>query len=296
MSGIVKVSEVWEGRTSEQVQNGTRTYQRTWRVLTNNQKIGSKKVREACPILLGDSYVFGNLGEDWYEVDDKSLAIKITARQVDPDGRGWLVTVDYGLADPGDFGGIDDPTLQKPKKTWRGNPADEAIDVDLDGAPIVNSAGDPFDPPVTRRKSTGVLTVVRNERTYNDAIASEYRDSVNEFDFFDLAPGTVRFSDISAESSYSASIGEYFVVTYEFEHNPEGWDPSVLDRGLRKLNASTLTREQILIQGSLATSPVLLDGEGQPLAEDRVASGEAIFLDFKAYRKKDFGAFGFEED
>lgn len=292
---ILSVKEIFGGRGSEQAQTGARSYRRQWRVITTGMKCGPKQVREAVPVSLGDPYEYGEVGDPWYEKDDNSLAIKIAADERDPDGKGWIVSVDYGLADPADFGGIDDPTLAAPKKTWRGNRTEEIVDIDVEGRPIVNSAGDPFDPPITRPRSKGSLVVVRNERTYDDLLASAFRDRVNEFEFFGLEPGTVLCVDISAESAFAQSIGEYYVVTYEFEHEPKGWNPQVLDRGLRKLNATTGDREQIQIQGSLATSPVLLDGLGAPLAEERVADGEAIYLDFSTYESADFGEFGFEE-
>jgi hypothetical protein len=296
--GIVSISEIDGARSAGRDQRGNKTYGRGFRVVTDHPRTGPKAVRDAVPVAIGDYYRNGSdaeVGQSWYEEDDKIYCLEVAVKpEGAADAKQWIVELKYGVADPASFGAIDDPTQLPPKISWSGVRRDEVVDVDEDDKPVVNSAGDPFDPPITRDASSPTMVVTRNERTYDDGIAVQYRQSVNEAEFFGHAPGTVKCADIRAESADSPSIGRYYVVTYEFELVDGSWQPEVLDLGLRQRNTTSGAREQIVIDGTPATSPVLLDGQGQPLAADAVTGGAYFLLSFKTYKTRDFASLGLE--
>jgi hypothetical protein len=120
-------------------------------------------------------------------------------------------------------------------------------------------------------------------------LADTYRDTVNLATFFGSPPGTVKCKSITAKRAWSPNVagGYYWVVTYLFEFNRDGWTSRPLDLGFRQLVSGT--RRQIIIDGQPATSPVPLNGSGGVLAP----GGTPVFLAFELYPAANYGVFRF---
>lgn len=162
------------------------------------------------------------------------------------------------------------------------------FDKDRDGAAIVNSAKDSYDPPVMGDDSRHVFRVTRNEPTFPIAMLDEYRDTTNDALWFGFAAGTAKMATIRYQRLWHRACGYYWRCTYEFNVAREGWAKVVLDQGFYTLTAGT--RKQVLIDGQPPSSPKLLDGSGALLG----TAATPVFRTHHIYAQKDFRAFGFE--
>ncbi len=297
----------------------TRSYRRRFRITTRFPGVGPGVVREAAKLLygveVGATYERGNsLVDPFYETDDFSFCVGIRAYCTGGDGCDWAVDVAYEPIDPQVFDEyVENPLLAPMEIDPQTVKYQRSIDVDYDqatidatgsGKPIVNSADDPFDPPVMRDHSRYVLTVVRNEAIdirqavngvyWDDSKPELYNDHVNKTTFFGRAPHKVKVDSITARIAWHPGLydpttspplsGYYAQVTYVYHINPETWDAKPLDQGYRKKDPTTHVQQQILIDGIPATSPVLLDGTGKPAVPDVTTHKiPPTYLSFQVY-------------
>lgn len=246
-----------------------RNFTRTFHVLFDSATAGANAAIEAVGILPGDRYVTST------ESYPYSFAQSISAQIVDQDGRGWDVTVNYsGEYDPGQF--PEDPTLWAVQVHWSGSQFQETADRDGDGSPILNSAGVPFNPGLQKDDSRPLLTLVRNERTFDEKLAARFRDKTNLDDFWGYSPRCAKCKPIQASRTLDKKIGWYWVVTYQFEFNEDKWTRKVLDAGTMQLNADGDKLIPITRNSALVSEPVPLDGSGRPLD----VGGEPVYLEF----------------
>lgn len=272
---MIKVGETFVRRGSRN-QLWQRTYERTFTVTTDDPDDGPATVAAALPVGIGDSYVCRN------DSDPGSFCQSIDVECTTDDGKGWTAVARYG---PYDANLEPANPVERPiKVSWSFARFERPVIVDLDGVPVLNSAGDPFDPPLTIDDSRPILTIVRNEQGFDPLLAYQFKDAVNADAFWGVGPGIVKVLDISDELTKDPDIGWYHVVTYQFEFNPDGWQAHIADLGYRELN---LTNElvPILFKGVPATVPARLNGEGGYLEDP---DAETVFLDFNVYRSLPF--------
>lgn len=238
----------------------------------------------------------------------------------------WVVKAHYSIPkdgqDHGGPGSQDDPLLVPPRIKWDFGSTSEPIDRDINGNPIVNSAGDPFQQSPTREFTTLFLVYTRNEPFFNVQTALLYRNKTNSTDMYIAGAGTVTAGqmicrDISPASDYTADA-TFVPVTYKFELREDGFKTRILDQGLRAYYLNP-TSNQIVLEHLCTTKrqvinqPVRLNGIGQPIdvwmqgvtdgvnyyetvdyqnppgAEIETATGgDAVFLKYTIYDAIDF--------
>lgn len=210
------------------------------------------------------------------------------ARQADDrNGEIWEVTCQYGFA-LAEF-----PWQEPPVYQWGSQSTEQIVDYDVaTKKPIKNSAGAPFDPGVTATRFEATLTVSRNEIDFNQAYTSQYTGAVNKSKFYGANPGFVMCTGIPATTQYyidqRGQRTRYWSVQYIFAfRNQFSWQPKILDAGYMKKSGSG-GLIPITIAGREPSSPVPLDGDGQPLANPD--TDEPNWLDFKTYPELDFSA------
>lgn len=274
---ITQVNEQHE-RSGSIRRNFERTYRRTWEVHTDDPEDGALAVMRAVGVDVSIAYSTGTESDAW------AGATQISCDCTAEDGMTWKVTTDYGPWDPRD---AENPLDAPYEIDWSFAQFESIADVDVNGFAVVNSAGDPFDPPVVRDDSRPVLTVTRNERldAFDAAVAYSYRDTINADDFMGAGPHQVKVATISARRAYHPACGLYWVVTYVFHFNEDGWDKVILDQGLRYVSNATLRNASI--NGQSATAPVLLDGAGGILSP----GAPAAYLTFQVYKESTFADF-----
>ncbi len=135
-------------------------------------------------------------------------------------------------------------TIETPiRTTFNPGLRSEPIDRDIDGNPIINSAGDPFDPPVQTDFTTLAFRIIRTESApFNAAKALSFMGCVNDgsctiagMTFTDGQLLCKVIGPIAEVTSKSTRID----IGYDFEAHQEGWDARVLDQGFRSFSSNT---------------------------------------------------------
>lgn len=284
-----------------------RTYTNRLKALTTSQNCGPAQVVQSCPVRIGQTYQFP-VCSDTTENDTGSFAQSITAvRDTEGGGKQWSVTIEYGPFDIPDLLGTSDISngiinpldryydvyWGEPAKYRKSKPADESTP---DPLPYLNTAGDPLlDPPETE-ETRPILFFVRNEATYNDAYASQYKDTVNQDEFLGFPPNSVKCRDIKGERFFDSDWGWWFKVYYQFE-----FDDDDDGNGFTQLIASMGYRQ--LVDGS--GDPVnCTDGDGSqvtdavPLQKDgSYQPGEPpYFIPFQQFSQSKFADLNIPDD
>lgn len=107
------------------------------------------------------------------------------------------------------------PLMEPPEISFSSAGSNDPIDTDAEGLPIVNSAGEAYDPPITTDHSDTILRITRNELTYDDAAAAAFRDAVNNDVFLGFPAGHVKCTVFTADQMRAAGL-IYYRVRYEF--------------------------------------------------------------------------------
>jgi len=183
------------------------------------------------------------------------------------------------------------PVLWHPEVNWGSEQFDEVVEKDRAGTAITNSAGDPFDPPLTETRSRSLLTLSRNEATWDPDWPETYENSVNDASITicgkTAAAGTALIRSLGAV--YAEANGyEYWRVTYAIAFKSDGWAREVLDAGYyRAKKAGETERPRIERDGMAVTEPARLDGSGEKLDDDSAS----VFLSFNTKNAKDWTLF-----
>lgn len=300
--------------------DGSRLYTRTFRVVSDNALIGQLKALTAAGVPEGfEQYT----NADGSETDSEARVIRKQASQEDDEGRSWLVRVEYSTdwvpqaLVGGDQG---DPSLTAQDAATVGNgwtppsapnlPPEQAAQLnpilrppevskssqrttkpfthDLDGLPVVNSAGEAFDPPVMIDDGSTIITITRNVALFDVTTADRYRFCVNLNPFFGFLPGEAMLTAYSAQVVYENRI-RFERVTWTFECKDGGFEfIKPLDQGYMERTIDGV--RQILVGGHPPSRPLLLDGAGVQL--DVETPADAVFLTFRARRRRNFADLG----
>lgn len=205
----------------------------------------------------------------------------------------WKVTVHYKE--------IPDPLLEDYTVDWLFASVMEPIDKDRNGAALVNSADESFDPPIQEEYNDLVLRITRHEGEYNPLTAAEYKKAVNSDQFLWFDPYTVKCSLFEGRRIRYAGL-YYYQVNYEFiirsdpdaDNNISGWKRRILDQGFREKTGTDgegkPTYALILDDTSKPVNqPVLLNGAGVK----KTAAADPYYFTFETKPQKPFSLFNF---
>ena len=173
---------------------------------------------------------------------------------------------------------------------------------DIEG-PIINSAGDQFDPPVQIEASNWALTAKKNIASVPTWLM-DFRDSLNGAQIT-IAGVTFEKPELRMNSR---SIGEYaiendigyFPFEIQIAQKSETWTRELLDQGTHEIKTvniggvSTASRVRIADKkGQHVTEPIRLDGEGKKLEPDTAPVEDSIFIRYQVYLKeRDYSSLG----
>ncbi len=237
-----------------------------------------------------------------YPHDAAALARKISV--ADTENRElWEVTVLYERPTPGT--GAVTPLSDDVRIRWGSIPYMRVLERDIYGNAILNSANDPFDPPLEQELRGKTVTIVRNESDYDPGVAAGFEEYVNHAQVqiagFTVYAGQARCVEYSGESDKRAGV-DYWSVTYVIHFVPyaglgnsagtDSWAREVLDQGFYYYNSDG-KKTRIVIRGSPVVTPKLLDGNGGILPGELGSTGvvgSAVFLSFDTYPPADFDA------
>lgn len=185
----------------------------------------------------------------------------------------------------------ENPLLEWPKIRFSFATYERVAEKDINGNAILNSAKDPFDPPLMQEERDIIINIERNVAAYNPVTALEFIDSVNS------AQITVAGVTIAAEAGkledWTATPATRGSTNYYQEHiairitrRAEKWKRRVLDQGLRELKDGGKVRIRDS-KKQFVTEPWRLNGSGVALAADAAAgTPPSVFLDKETREKK----------
>jgi hypothetical protein len=204
---------------------------------------------------------------------------------------------------------VDNPLSAPPEVTWQSWEEIEVVTFDQAGKAVLNAAGLPFDPPLTRRTRQRSVTIVRNEATYPAVLDRDYLGAINSDLFYDWPPLTAMLEDLTATAKFSQNR-LYWRVRYEIRfrkstQNPD-WRQRTWDAGRQhfKRDADGLLETVDDITGSFATlklfnptddgvvstNVVFLNEDGTRMSQEDVKKGKARLLVFQVDPDKPFSA------
>lgn len=299
---VVDLIEMWSGKIASGdgiSRSATRMWTATVSAATDNPTIIQKAYSLGVP-RKGDLYPGDSLLRCEAPVDVRPLGpllYQVTATYKTPTSTDETQTTD-------------DPISRPASAEWSFVKSDVDIDTDASGKPLTNANGEPFDPPLTRAQNDPVLTITRNERSFNPALATSYMaqgGAVNKGGFYGSKPGQARIENITASSERTENGRKYVRVTYEIHFREDGWKRRVLHKGFTiRANLESIA-EGTPIVGRTKDPAVFIvrarDAKGMPVAEPVLlnAAGwalgpneSAVYLTFDIHPTKDFSRLGLQ--
>ena len=237
----------------------------------------------------------------WLYVDNKTVTAKSPIL--------FEVLVHYTSAD------IEDnqnrpiaPWDEKPAIRWGTVVSNEKIDKDINGKPILNSAKQSPDPPITEDFYDTTLTISENKKTFDDTTAANFKNKVNSNTFFGKPAGSVLCTDYACEEAWFGKE-KYYKITKEFRiRMPElpgvkGWTRRILDEGFMVLDGSddknvklgAADKSKRIIDNVTDKNPVsepqLLDGKGQLLPPSAAGTPQkGVYLTYETKKAVSFSS------
>lgn len=220
--------------------------------------------------------------------DDANAFCKTIAVTIAPGGgyKHWLVTCDYD-----DTYQIEQitPVNDELVITWSSELFQSPAWKDKDLKGVVNSAGDPFNPPAMRDDHRTVCRITKNYTNIPTFVLT-YPNTVNDqaftVDGVLVAKRYAKVSNVSVGGVERRNGVAFRSLTIELQIRNTEWDLSILDAGFRQI-VNTTERERITNEnGTDITEPALLDGAGVKV-DDPDTDG-AVFLDYRVYTEQNF--------
>ncbi len=206
----------------------------------------------------------------------------------------WEVRILYSTA----FEVNTDPTDDSPRVSWSTQQFQTPFIKDRSGNAVVNSAGDPFDPPAEKDDSRWAATLSVNLSVVPSNILL-FRNAINSTTF------AIDGITIAAQRAfmYAMSIGEvqnrngvsYRALSYTTQlrdSTEAAWIISIADMGFNQIVSGV--KKEILQAGGANnpndgepfSAPQQLDGSGVAVASPTALT--VVFRDFNAYNLLDF--------
>lgn len=150
---------------------------------------------------------------------------------------------------------------------------------------IINSAGDPFLPPVEIQRAEATITVGLNDVSSPSAAWLGAVGSVNSnvmvIGPYVVGVGTVKLNKVTANFVFENNIS-YWRWSLEFGYRST-WAFEILDQGLREVVSGVQKFIRDPATGEKVDQPVLLDGSG-----GKLGAAPPVFLTFDAYPRVAF--------
>lgn len=276
---VTWVREIWNGREGGADEQGINAHTRIFRAKTDNKWDDETIVLTATGV--------PGIG-DQHPNDVTSYCRSVRGRNESASPFFWTITSVYSSERER---GVD-PTADPVQISWSTEQFQRVADKDRNGEGIVNSAGDPFDPPPMRDDSRRSVQIVSNE-TFVPTWILSYQDAVNNADIVidgvTVAAGKAKCQQVSVSPEKFRNDISYRTVTLTLHCVNDNWDLKLLDQGFRERDDDDKLKQIKNESDNLEpTAPVLLDGNGKAQTDPTTSS--AVYLDFEVYPELDFSA------
>jgi hypothetical protein len=180
--------------------------------------------------------------------------------------------------------------------------SEEPIDVDIDGNPIVNKAGERVQ-GLTRKVSDQGIRLAKAFLTYSPSAFYTFIDSVNSDTFLGFPPGVLNVDDIDAQDDkFGTAITFYNVSVTILARKPynttnaKAWWKRFINEGFYARPSSGQPPEPAInpITKEPVTTPVLLDTNGVAVADAVPPSYPAAnWIEKEVFEQRAFSNMGF---
>lgn len=260
---------------------GTRSYTRSFKLKTSLQSERAFAVGSHM-----DLPFIGEVHPD----DAMAWCFSLAVDPSDP-WRGWTVTAEYST----ERELAENPTGDPAIITWSSEQFQKAAIVNTSGQAILNSAGDPFDPPLMIDDSRPNVSISKNVAVV-PAWVLTYQDAVNNASFvidgITVATGLAKIQSISIGAEQSRNGTTFRNLSFTLHLQRQGWQSNILDAGFRQLGYGGVL-ENIRNAGDdeLPAAPVPLNGLGVALENPSPAT--AVYRVDTIYQTRDFSILPF---
>lgn len=259
---------------------GAREYARRFLVQVTDRRMATVSVCLAPGLPLPWAFYVSQNG---VEFDTQALMIRMSAEQQDrEDWQFWVVTCLYstempnsgqpdipGYPGPGgtagpNQGAANSPDLEPPEISWDYEIVQMAVPFDREGNAFTDATGTPYSPPPVFEIAHPVLTIVRNELSFDIRKAKEYAYALNDRPFLGEIRGRVQCLPPRAVQMFKGPL-VYARVTYklrvftvfeELQNLPQNRRPNVFKRGWKLSVDGPLALSLI---NNLTWQPVILN-------------------------------------
>lgn len=277
---ITQVNEIWQGRDGSGDVSGERQYSRVFRVITNN------KFDTAVEATVTGTPIIGNL----FPSDNTAFCQRVTATQETFSPTVWIVTCSFSNKRQITTNPLSDPT----EFTWSSEQFQRPYFKDRSGEAILNSAGDPFDPPVIGDDSRVSVTMTRNVSTVPSwflQIGDKLNSSFVTIDGIGVVAERAKIQKVSAGKQQVRNNTGFRTISTTMHVQDKSWQKSILDAGMREKDGTD--RKHILNSKdkTKVSAPVPLDGSGNAITDPTPAN--AVYKDFDIYETFNFNILPF---
>jgi hypothetical protein len=226
--------------------------------------------------------VIGSLHPD----DMQAWCVSLRVENSNP-WKGWTVTAEY----TSEREITEDPTAEPAAITWSSEQFQRPVIYDNSGNAVVNSAGDPFDPPVMMDDSRPVVTISKNLAVVPAWILA-YQDAVNSDAFYvdgiTVGAGLAKVQSVTVGEVQRRNNISFRVVNLVIHLERNGWLVEAQDVGFRELGYGG--RQNILndVDSERPSAPVPLDGAGAHIVDPTSATN--VTMSFSVYATQVFSA------
>jgi hypothetical protein len=279
---VIEVGERIGRRRSGVRADGSAWYKRVYYVRTDNDADGGVTIRHAPGIPLR----YTGYSTDT-EMDLSALVRTLQERQLASSRRDWEVDVGYDSKRSQEENN-ENPLFWLPKVGFRPESYTVPVPGEIkqgtvnstashyEGA-ILTAAGDPIE-NATMEVWRPTLTILRNEVTFNAAMAIDFENAVNIDPYFGASPRQARLLEMStpgrAKATVSGTDVYYYPITYRIVFKRETHDMIFLNAGPHYLTLSSTDpatkvmpfkdQEGHPCKGLLAANGTALDSSTEP--------------------------------
>ncbi len=190
--------------------------------------------------------------------------------------------------------------LDRPVKiVWNTAKYNKPAVYDINGKLILNSAGEPYDPPAECDRSHWVINVTKNLGGV-PAYVLGIRDAINSTGFtvqgISIDQYCAKVMSLNIGEVQTTQVGDdivtWVVFQYSLEIHDDNWKLQLLDQGFRQFDPNDSTKrihiKDDAVPAKLVTKPWPLDGSGGKLANPSTTN--AVKRTHEVYTAVDLGS------
>ena len=232
--------------------------------------------------------------------DRIARARTISVKQDDAKPNLFIATVKYDTKYDITTNGVQNPLARPPRYFLELMQFERPVAKDINGRPIENALGKPFDPPIMQDDSRQVLVAVRNVANIFQltALQQTYKDAINTNPFYGAKPRQAKVVSITSGEEKTEGNYRYYEVAIRIAFKEEGetWIREILHTGMSRNKpnpdqtdgAPRFIETTKLKNGEQINSPVKLAKDGTQLPD----GADPVYLKFKTYPERDFRGLG----